>query len=336
MKNLHRAASLSLALACVMLIGTAVVHGQAGRSSISGFVFGEDRRPISDVWVELLNEYGMSITRVRTDGSGRYYFGGLGQGRFGVRVRPFGTIYDEATVDVEIAGIGVRGQALADNAQRDVYLKPRKNADSVPFRNETVFAQSVPKDAENAYNAAMKDIAAERGQDAVANLQKAIAIFPTYFAALHRLGTIWLANNDFKGSIAFFERAAAVNKDCFDCWYGIAFSQYALKDFDKAATAAEQAVLEKPGSYEANFVLGISYRKLKRFADAEKALIKAAKTASPQSPDVHWNLALLYYQDLKKNKEAAKELETWLKLSPEAPNKEDVKKLIQRLKETAQ
>src|ERR1051326_55146 len=43
-----------------------------GRNSISGVVFGESRTPVSDTYVELLDELGSTITQTRTNGSGRY------------------------------------------------------------------------------------------------------------------------------------------------------------------------------------------------------------------------------------------------------------------------
>jgi len=51
--------------------------GQGG-SSISGFVFDPERRPVPNIPVELKAEFS-TIGRVRTDGTGRFVFRGLGQ-----------------------------------------------------------------------------------------------------------------------------------------------------------------------------------------------------------------------------------------------------------------
>src|ERR1041385_2248737 len=73
-----------------------------GRNSISGIVFGESRTPISDTYVQLLDENGTMITQTRTNGSGRFAFYGLSNGRFKVRVFPVGTDYMEQVQEVQV------------------------------------------------------------------------------------------------------------------------------------------------------------------------------------------------------------------------------------------
>lgn len=52
-------------------------------------------------------------------------------------------------------------------------------------------------------------------------------------------------------------------------------------------------------------------------------------------PDIYWELALLYYYNLKGYNEAAEELELYLKAKPKAENKEQVEKLIQTFRSKA-
>ncbi|HEX8198392.1 MAG TPA: tetratricopeptide repeat protein, partial [Pyrinomonadaceae bacterium] len=47
--------------------------------------------------------------------------------------------------------------------------------------------------------------------------------------------------------------------------------------------------------------------------------------------EIHWQLALLYNK-LGRNQEAAVELESYLKILPNASNKEDIKNLIAKLR----
>ena len=65
---------ISLAFAAITTFDTAahaqaVSTGQGGRSVITGTVFVEAHRPIADVWVELLDDFNSTISRVKTDGS---------------------------------------------------------------------------------------------------------------------------------------------------------------------------------------------------------------------------------------------------------------------------
>lgn len=309
-------------------------YSQQNRSSISGFVFGADRRPVSQIVVELRGEFS-TVGRVRTDGSGRYYFGSLPHGRYTVRVMPMGTPYLEANEDVEIAGTGMRGQPVTDNVQKDIYLKPRRGADSIPFQAEVVFAQDVPKDAEAHYKRAIEDLSSERTQTGIDSLEKAVAAFPDYFMALQRLGIVRLTQERFEDAESVFDRALKINDRCFDCWYGLGYATYTIRKFGRSATASAKAVELKPDSMEANLLHGMAARMTKDFAASEASLQKASKIADGSSADVHWHLALLYGKDMNKFAEAAKELEAYLKAAPEAPNKEDIKKLIKQFKDKA-
>ncbi|MBA3515353.1 MAG: carboxypeptidase regulatory-like domain-containing protein, partial [Pyrinomonadaceae bacterium] len=83
-----------------------------GRSSIWGFVFDPERRPLGEIQVELLNDVNSVLQRTKTNGSGRFFFRGVTQGRFLIRVLPFSTNYEEQTQDIEIYGIGAGGRPL--------------------------------------------------------------------------------------------------------------------------------------------------------------------------------------------------------------------------------
>lgn len=321
---------------CVLLIGSSA-FGQLGTvntSSISGFVFDPSRQPVGQIYVELKSEFS-TVARVRTDGSGRFTFRGLAHGRYTIRVLPLGTGMEEQYEEVEIAGIGARGRALPEHVQKDVYLRARKSSANAPFQNEVIYVQEVPKEAETLYKDALKDLGSQRVQEGVQSLQRAIDIFPDYFMAVQKLATVRLGEEKFEDAISLFEKALKINQRCFDCMFGIAHASFSVRKYAEAVAAAENATKEKPGSFEAYLVLGMGYRMTKEYAKAEKALQQANKNADGQSPDVHWQMALLYGKELEKFEEAAKSLELFLKFSPDAPNKEDVKKLIKQFKDKA-
>jgi tetratricopeptide (TPR) repeat protein len=246
-----------------------------------------------------------------------------------------GTPLEEKSEDVEIAGLGARGRPLSDNIQQDVYLRPRRDAGATPFQNAVVYAQEVPKEAEALYKRAEEDLNSHRVQSGIVNLEKAVDTFPTYFLALQRLGIIRLQQERYEEAAGVFVKALAINDRCFDCWYGIAYANYAVRRFPESVGASEKAIALKGDSVEANLLLGMAHRLNKNFPKAEQAMKIAAKNSDGNSADVHWNLALLYGKDMNKFAEAAKELEAFLKLSPDAPNKEDIKKLIKQFKDKA-
>src|SRR5688572_30840705 len=94
-----RPAQLLLAIALLMAAaGSSVAQN---RNTVTGFVFTPERRPVSNVPVELTNEVYQVLQRTRTDGSGRYFFVGLSSGRFFVKVMPLGTNFEEQSQEVE-------------------------------------------------------------------------------------------------------------------------------------------------------------------------------------------------------------------------------------------
>ena len=321
--------------AAITLCAAFAVQAQNERSSISGFVFDPDRRPVSQVFVELVNDYGMVVRRMRTDNSGRYYFNGLGHGRYRVKALPFGTGMEENSAEVEIAGVGIGGRQLTDNIQQDIYLRLRKNADSIPFQNAVIYAQDVPREAENLYKSAVSDVDRGKLVTAVTQLEQAIAIFPDYFMALQRLGVIRIAEKKYDSAAELFGRAVAINERSFDSHYGLAYANYALSKTEAALAAADKSVSLKPESVEAHLLLGIIRRQTKDYTNAEVAFKKAAKLSDGESADVHWNLALLYAHNMERYADAAKELEKYLEVAQDIPNKDEVKKVIKSLKEKA-
>ena len=90
------------------------VNFSQGRNSISGLVYGESRTPLADTYVQLLDELGSTITQTRTNGSGRYAFYGLSNGRFKIKVFPVGTDYMEQIQEVQLSPVSAVPGSGAD------------------------------------------------------------------------------------------------------------------------------------------------------------------------------------------------------------------------------
>jgi tetratricopeptide (TPR) repeat protein len=301
-------------------------------STITGFVFDPERRPVAQVHVELINDVNGVLQRMRTDESGRFLFRGVSQGRFQVRVRPIGTNYEDQTQDVELAGMSASGRPIRDTIQRDFYLRLRKSS-PVAARG-IIFAQEIPEEAKTIFERAVADLDRDRLEDGVAGLESALKIFPTYYLALERLGLIYVTQQKFEKAVEVFGKAVVVNPRSFNGWYGLSCSHYALKRSDAAVEAAQKAVTLNSSSADALLILGLSLRQAKRYEEAEKPLKQADKVTKGLSPDVHWNLALLYAKNLNRFSDAANELELYLKTTPDTSQTENIKKLIKKYRET--
>jgi tetratricopeptide (TPR) repeat protein len=319
----------TLRITIALLAFSAAAYSQ---NRIYGQVLTTSRSPVPQLYVELINDVNRIISRTRTDGSGNFIFVGMGTGRFNVRVLPGATDFEEQTQEVQITSLALSNLGSSDSQQVIFYLRTRRDAAAKPAVKGVIFAQEIPKDAEKYYEKAVADLDANRTDLGIAGLQDAVKAFPDYFLANDRLGVELLKRQKWQEARDRFARAAHINERSANSWYGLAFCEYALGSVEKAVEAARKATVINPDSPEMALILGIALRKERQFTDAEQALLKAKKLAGDKSPDTYWNLALLYRYDLKKNKQAADELENYLRVKPDHPNAELLKKLIRQLR----
>ncbi|QQS43017.1 MAG: tetratricopeptide repeat protein [Acidobacteriota bacterium] len=282
----------------------------AAQNSISGIVFDPDNKPVGDIEVELLDTFERLIGTRKTSGSGFYTFQRLGAGVYYLKIRPGGTAFSESKQRIDLGDLNAIGGV--DQKQVDIHLEfdPRMNRNGAAI-NGVVFAQAVPEEARHHFENASK-AARKQPERAIVELEKALSLFPDYFAALELSGDLKLANGDFEGAEAAFGRAVEVNARCFGCFFNLAVAQNKLGRKPEAASNLVRANEIDPGSINANLLLGMILRDLKRFDEAESALLKAKGLSGNEQPDVNWQLAELYYFDLKEPKKAKKELESYL------------------------
>jgi tetratricopeptide (TPR) repeat protein len=310
-----------------------------GGNSISGFIFGVDRHPISDINVELLDEFGRTLSRSRSDASGRYAFYRLGGGRFKIRVLPLGTDYQEQEQDVEIVNFtrststGELRTSGFSNEQRDFYLRLRKGI--TPGSTAALFVQDVPPEAERLFNKGLEQLRDNKQKDAFESIKAALDVFPKYYKALDLLGAEYVKLKYFEAARILFTIAVDVNPRGFSSWYGLGYSLYCLNDFNGALRAVQKAVELNGYSPEALLLLGTLMRQSGNFEDAEKYLVKTKELANDSLPQVYWELALLYGNNLNRFDAAARELRAFLKAQPDSKDAEKIKALIAKFEAKA-
>ena len=321
-----------------LLLLSSVLLSQAG-NTVSGFVFDQRRQPVADVTVELMDDYSRSIGRTRTTSSGRYFFNRVPSGRFRVRVQPSGTDFAEQEQDVEIQNIrrevgGSVFTSAIENAQRDFYLRPRKVGNT--GRSEVIFAQEVPAGAKELYIKGISQLEAKDEAQGLTNIKAAIESFPDYFDAIEKLGTEYIRLKHFEAAEILLARATEINSRSFNGWYGLAYALNSQNKVGRALEAVQKALALNQNSVEAHFLGGAIERRAGNFAASEKQLKKALEMAGDSVPEIHWQLALLYGNNLKRYKEAAEQLETYLKKSPDLKDKETVRRLIEQFRSKSQ
>ena len=173
-------------------------------------------------------------------------------------------------------------------------------------------------------------------------------------------------------AIAKFEQAAALNANCYDCHYNIAFSYSQKKEYEKAEAEYKKAIELKADYVEAYNGLANIYNAQRKFDEAAAASAKATELSSSApgalaggNADAMFNQGVILWNggkiaDAKKQFEAAiaakpdhaeahyqlgmalvnegnlqgaaAEFEKYLQLAPSGPNAATAKSLLAQLK----
>jgi len=295
---------------------------------IEGIVWDPHRRPVSDIYVELQNENYSTVSRIRTDSTGRFSFSGVAGGHYNIKVLTTGTNYLEKTEGVDVVNVVQGG---SDSQYLDIYLeydKRKFNSGSAGI-TDVVFVQEVPEEARQLYKKGLRDL--NDGDKGFNEIEQALKVFPAYYDALNTLGCEYVARKEYQKSLEYLIRSIDVNQRSFSSFYALAYACYQLNHRPEALEAARGATIIQPNSVNAQLLYGTLLRLDGAYEKSEKLLLEAKKLSNDTIPEVHWQLALLYNK-LGRNKEAADELELYLKLQPDARDKKEIQDLIAKLR----
>jgi len=302
---------------------------------IQGQVYDPYRVPISDIYVELRNELGSTISRVRTATGGRFTFSNVSSGHFEVTVLTTGTNYLEQTQSVDIVNIF---RNASDSVYIDFYLqfdKRKTNIGEVSL-TDAIFVQEVPDEARKLYKNGVKNLGGKDANKGIDEIEQALKIFPEYFDALNTLGREYVQRKEYKKAVSYLIKCIDINQRSFSSYYSLAYAAYQLNSIPEAILAAKAAIVLQPKSFNALLLYGSLLRLEGSYQKALETLLKAKEATKDKTAEgeVHWQLALVYNR-LSRNKEAADELETYLKVMPDAPNKKEVQDLVAQLRSGA-
>ncbi|MFN2491748.1 MAG: carboxypeptidase regulatory-like domain-containing protein [Pyrinomonadaceae bacterium] len=319
-----------------------------GRNIISGTVFGDTRRPVTDLYVELLDDFNSSINRAKTDGSGRFNFGGIPDGRYRVHVLTYGTDYLEQTQEVILTSMStVTGGSGSDRQNIDFVLKLNERAIGGPFAvapGGVLFVQDIPVSARKSYEDGIRFLREKKEAEGFVSLKKALEIFPDYYQALDRLGAEYAIRGVsgkpedreafLRAGFALLSRAADVNPRGVASIFGLGWTQYQLGMNAEAIETLKKATTLYAKSADPFLWLGKALERASSLPAAEVALKQANDLSKGKVGEIHWHLAGVY-NGQKRYKEAAEEFELYLKTEPKAADAEKIKVLIKQLREKA-
>ena len=298
---------------------------------IEGQVYDPNHRPVENVYVELLNEVDSVIQRTKTNSAGRFTFSGVPAGRLIVRVLPFGTNLMEQTQEV----IVIQTRLGNDIEYVDITLRYDKHSREAAIEKApgVIFAQEIPAAAKKSYTEGIAYLARHQ-EKGLEELQAAINIFPDYFDALDSLGKEFISRRMYEKGYPYLLRAIDINPRSSTSYYSLGYAFYQMKQYPAALEAAKATTFLAPASMEAQLLYGTVLRITGSYTEAEKTLLQANTLAKKMNGETHWQLALLYNR-LNRTQDTINELETFLRLVPDSPDKNKIRDMIAKLKTSA-
>ena len=310
--------------------------GTGGRHSISGrLVFPSGQR--ADLRLKVrLESPGQGDLSVLSDVNGNFTFRSLKAGNYRVVVEG-GDFFENVSESVYIDPAtfaprttpGIVPVARPFTVQ--VYLRTKEQqAHPKPGVLNAALA-SVPKNAVQLYEKALESVSRNEAEKAIDLLKRAVALHPNFGLALNELGVIYLKRGELEKAAEALSRVLQLTPDAPEpnLNYGIVLLQQ--KKFGEAEAQLRDAVKKNESAFTAHLYLGITLIYVKKHEEAETELLKAITLGGSKASQAHYYLGGLYWQT-GKHRQAADELEQYLKLEPKAANADRLRNTIKELR----
>ena len=190
-------------------------------------------------------------------------------------------------------------------------------------------------------------VSAITGMEAVAGsfFSKAVAAYPGFTLALNELGVQYLKLRQWDKAAETYQSLlkqrptdAVAQLNAGIALYNLGIASFAEKKLEESRQQLGQAEahlraalnLKSPGP-SAHYYLGVTLIKLRKYEEAQKELELAISNGGENLAMAHRYLGGLY-QVAHKNKEAADELEKFLKLDPKAADADTIRGMIEKLR----
>lgn len=276
-----------------------------------------------------LTSLDMMDQTVLTDEDGTFQFNRLPAGHFTITVdggKEFDTAVEAVSIDRE-ASVGGRNMNIA------ISLKLKGTADAFG---------KIPKEARELYTKGMESASKGDSKKAIEQLDSAVALYPQFPQALSELGAQYLKLGKADKAAESLGAALKITPDDANTRlsYGIALMN--MKKFDEAETQFRQVLQKNSAMPTAHMYLGITLLTLSRdektkqydmakYNEAQRELEAAVASNRPEVALAHKYLGGIYAGN-RDYKRGADELETYLKLSPKAPDADKIKAAISELR----
>jgi len=330
----HRMFSLSCLVLPLLLVSTSRAQmggidpdpgspGTGGRNTIEGRIYYPSGRNIDKrVRVRLSGLRGDFFAQ--SDDTGAFSFRRVGAGTYVVTVEG-GNEYETVREQVDVVdGTATRGSQSGRTFNLQIQL--RLKAASV---NAALAA--VPKPAADLYEKALESERVGDSNNALEQLQRAVALYPQFSLALNEIGIIYQGLGQLDKAIEAFGRAVKAAPEVFELRlnYGMVLMRH--KQFTEAEGELRRATELKDSSTQAHLYRGKVLIQLRKYPEAEKELQQVIKLGGDDVAMAYRFLGALY-NERGENKLAIEALEKYLSLAPKAKDANSVRDIINQLR----
>ena len=315
----------------IVLFAYSSALAQDQRNTIQGDIITPNGQRLDHPVMVWLNTSRGDISTT-SNGNGSFVFRQLGGGRFTVRVDA-GEAYEPATETVDITDNGSSGMMsrLGEIYSVQIHLRPRVGQ---PIVKAVVSAKEPPKAALDLYNQALESVKAGHRDQAIEQLKGAIAIHPQFVAALNGLGVQYMKLGNNQAAFEAFNTALTMAPEIFMLHLNCGITLFNLNKYDLAEKELATALAKNEASGAAHLYHARTLIALNRLDDAVKDLKRANEIGGDDVKSAHRYLAGIYVEK-GETVEAVKELELYLKVSPDSKETDQIRNLIKELNKKA-
>ena len=261
-----------------------------------------------------------------TDENGNFAFRGLVSGDYTLVIDKEKDFEPYSQIVTVIQVRGFPGQTYNLSVRLSQKVNPQAKATvldaslvNLPEQGRALFTKS--KDLESAGDHA----------GAITQLLLLTNQFPDFMLGFNELGVEYLRTNQFAKADASFQTATKLEPEAFPPLLNRGITLVSMKRYPDAEPILRHAKSVNEQSATADYFLGQALANLGKFDEAEKELSTALKAGGKEMAEGHRILAIIYSSRGEK-KRAAAELETYLQILPTAPDAEQLRAVLQKLK----
>jgi tetratricopeptide (TPR) repeat protein len=210
------------------------------------------------------------------------------------------------------------------SVQVTIQLRPKVDSSNPLFAG-------IPGKALDLYKKGAAAAAKGDNKAAAESLSAAVAVHPNFPLALSELGVEYMNLKQYDKASETFEALLKLKPNDVSAHLNMGIVAFNKKKMDEAESHLRKALeLKSPGP-SAHYYLGLTLVSTKQYEEAQKEFELTLSNGGENIALAHKYLGGLY-MSARKNKEAADELETYLKLDPKAPDADRIKGTIKELR----